>query len=141
MRGAPLALAVPAGRYDVVVQRASSLHHARVSLAQGVHVVTDADLSEVDAERTVARGPALHDAPLRTPSPLFLGGVSAVAVGTVAAVTLGALATSLHVEATRADGAAERKQLALEAGPWLIAGTAGGAVLSVGGALVIAFAE
>ncbi len=142
VRGAALALAVPAGRYDVVVQRASSVHHANVLLAHGAHIVTDADLVAIEAERTVARGPALHDAPTTSaPSLVFLGGVSAVAVGVVGAITLGSLATSLHVDATNADGAADRKQLALDAGPWLIAGTAGGAALAVVGAFVVAFAE
>lgn len=143
--GAPLALALPAARYDVTIQSSvagtRTLRGTTVDLALGELRVTEAQLVDVDTERTVARGPTFEDAAPqagKTSPGLFLVSTAAVAVGTVGALAFGTIATALHVESSTPDGNATQKQLALDIGPWLLAGAAGSAVLAAAG--VVGFA-
>lgn len=125
-----LALALPAGSYQVLVKGVGT-SQAAVEVVRGSEsVVRAADLVAVGLEPTQARG---GPAPPTSGSVLpWLGGVG-VATGAAAALGLGATALYLTAVASDPAGDAGTKQLALDWGPWVLVGTGAGVLVAAGG--------
>jgi hypothetical protein len=137
--GLPMALAVAEGTYDVTLQVGGATRSARVTTRGATTLVEERAFSDVPVEQTRGRGAAvMHDGGLPQTAMIYAGS-GTLAIGSLALLGLGATSLGLHLEASRADGSADAKQVALDWGPWLLGGTALGTGLAVAGGVALAF--
>lgn len=133
----PVSLAVDEGVYDITLQRGGT-RTARVTVRDAGTVVEERAFAEVNVERTRGRGAVTLAGGGLPPTAVFMAGTGAIAAGGAALIGLGAASLGLHLEASRADGSAEVKQLALDWGPWTLGGAALGAGLVAAGGVALA---